>query len=155
MEIDYTIRTAVLEDIESLVAFTVREAQESQGVAVDTATVERGVRAAFEQPPRARYWVVERPGGQLVASTSVVTEWSDFHGGDYWWVQSLYIVPEHRGSGLVDLLFTHLSRAAAAAAALDLRLYVHRSNERAIRAYQRCGFVAAPYMIMQKTPLPG
>ena len=49
-------------------------------------------RGAFAPPPKARYWVVEAAGG-VVASASIVTEWSNFRGGDYWWIQSLYIRP--------------------------------------------------------------
>lgn len=155
MECGYTIRVARPEDRETLVAFTVREARESQGIPADTETVRCGVGAAFLDAPRSCYWVVEDATGQPVASTSVVTEWSDFNGGDYWWVQSLYIDQGHRGGGLIDLILAHLAQAATEARALDLRLYVHRSNERAIRAYQRCGFTAAPYLIMQKTPVTG
>ena len=59
----------------------------------------------------------------VVASTSIVTEWSNFHGGYYWWIQSLYIDPEHRGTGLLEALIEYVSEAARAAGALDLRLY--------------------------------
>jgi GNAT superfamily N-acetyltransferase len=96
------------------------------------------------------YWVAEAPDGQIVASTSVATEWSDFHGGNYWWVHSIFIVPEHRGSGLLEILLEHLEKAAGDAGALDLRLYAHQSNERALRAYRRCGFTVAPYIIMTR-----
>jgi ribosomal protein S18 acetylase RimI-like enzyme len=34
---------------------------------------------------------------------------------------------------------------------LDLRLYAHQSNERALRAYRRCGFAVAPYIIMTRS----
>jgi ribosomal protein S18 acetylase RimI-like enzyme len=62
--------------------------------------------------------------------------------------QSLFIVPDCRGSGLLEQLLDHLRRAAAAAGALDLRLYAHRSNERALRAYRRCGFAEPAYAIL-------
>jgi ribosomal protein S18 acetylase RimI-like enzyme len=58
------------------------------------------------------------------------------------------VVPEHRGHGLVELLLDHLVRMADASGALDLRLYAHSSNVRALRAYRRCGFTVAPYTIM-------
>lgn len=80
----------------------------------------------------------------------MVTEWSDFHGGFYWWVQSAFIVPERRGRGLLELLMDHLARMAREAGALDLRLYVHDSNQRAVRAYRRSGFTEAPYLIMRR-----
>jgi ribosomal protein S18 acetylase RimI-like enzyme len=95
--------------------------------------------------------VAEAPGGEVVASMSVVTEWSNFRGGDYWWIQSLFIAPGHRASGLVDLLLDHLARTAAASGALELRLYAHGANERALRAYHRCGFATLPYVIMRRS----
>ena len=95
-----------------------------------------------------------RVAGRVVGSTSIVTEWSNFLGGEYWWVQSLYILPEHRGHGLADQLLAHLSAQAVAAGALDLRLYGYNTNERALRAYQRCGFTLSPYIMLTK-PLRG
>jgi ribosomal protein S18 acetylase RimI-like enzyme len=43
----------------------------------------------------------------------------------------------------------HLAAVSRSEGALDLRLYVHSSNRRAIRAYIRLGFVEAPYSIMR------
>ena len=123
----------------------------AQRRSLDVEGARRGVRGAFETPPRARYWVAHTADGRVVASTSIVTEWSNFRGGDYWWIQSLYVLPEHRGQGLVDQLLARLSAEAVAAGALDLRLYGYNTNERALRAYQRCGFEVAPYIIMTKS----
>jgi len=144
----YSIRPARRSDLDILVAFTLQEGFEAEGTHKDEAAVRRGVEGAFGDPPLAAYWVAEAPGKGIVASTSVVTEWSDFKGGHYWWIQSLFIVPGHRGGGLVELLIDHLARSASAAGALDLRLYAHNSNERALRVYRRCGFTVAPYVIM-------
>ena len=146
----FTVRRATAGDIDILVAFTLREALEAEGLDLDAAAVQRGVRGAFENPARAAYWVAETPDGHIVASTSVVTEWSNFRGGDYWWIQSLYVAPEHRGRGLVERLLDHVWTAARASDALDLRLYAHRSNARALRAYDRCGFTASPYIILTR-----
>ena len=62
----------------------------------------------------------------------------------------MFIVLEHRGSGLIELLLDHLADAAISSGAIDLRLYVHGSNQRAVKAYSRCGFSKAPYMIMTR-----
>ena len=146
----YTIREALPSDIDTLVAFTSQEAYEAEGVEKDVEGIRRGIRGAFAEPRPAVYWVAEAPDGRVVASTSVATEWSDFHGGYYWWIHSIFIVAEHRGSGLLEILLDHLEKAAVDAGALDLRLYAHQSNARALRAYRRCGFTAAPYIIMTR-----
>jgi GNAT superfamily N-acetyltransferase len=145
-----SIRPARRADIETLVAFTVQEAREAERLMADIADVRRGVEAAFANPPRATYWVVEDATSTVIASCSVVTEWSDFHGGEYWWIQSIFITEHNRGTGLLERLIDHLDTAAVAAGALDLRLYAHASNERALRAYRRCGFVEARYVILTR-----
>jgi len=146
----YTIRPAEVGDTQALVSFTIAEALDAERRSLIRTDVQRGVAGAFTTPPKARYWVVESKG-TLVASCSVVTEWSSFRGGDYWWIQSLYIAPEHRGTGLVDTILRHLVQEAKAGGALDLRLYGYNTNARALRAYQRFGFREAPYLILTKS----
>jgi len=150
MGAECTVRRAELADLETLVAFTLAEAEDAEGAGKDVNVVERGVRMALEDPSLATYWLAEAAGARVVGSTSVVTEWSNWHGGHYWWVQSLYVVPEHRGHGLARLLLETLAQEARAAGAVDLRLYAHNSNRRALAAYRRCGFDVAPYTIMRK-----
>jgi GNAT superfamily N-acetyltransferase len=147
---DYTIRPAVRTDVDTLVAFSIEEAREAENRELDAGAVRRGVEGGFEDPPRAVYWVAEDADGRVVANISVVTEWSNFRGGCYWWIQSVYIAPGHRGRGLIERLLDHVARAASDAGALDLRLYAHTANERALHAYRRCGFEDAPYVIMSR-----
>ena len=146
----YTIRPAEVGDSPSLVSFTIAEALDAERRSLIRTDVQRGVAGAFLTPPKARYWVVESHG-TLVGSCSIVTEWSNFRGGDYWWIQSLYIAPEHRGTGLVNTMLQHLAREAKAGGALDLRLYGYNTNARALRAYQRFGFRESPYLILTKS----
>jgi ribosomal protein S18 acetylase RimI-like enzyme len=150
MRSEYGIRKASRDDLEALIAFTLGEAREAEGVELDADDVTRGVRTGLEDPSVATYWVAETKDGEVVASTSVVTELSDWRGGHYWWIQSLFIAPEHRGRGLVELLVAEVDQAAQAAGALELRLYAHGSNRRALNAYRRLGFRASPYTIMTR-----
>ena len=144
------IRQAETIDLETVVDFTLEEAHEAEGQEIDRDSVRRGILAGLEDPSLSTYWVAETADGQVVASTSAVREWSNFNGGYYWWVQSLFIVPEHRGRGLVELLLDQLADVARAAGALDLRLYAHKANRRALEAYRRCGFSEAPYAILTR-----
>lgn len=146
----YTIRQAEIGDLETIVGFTILEAGEAEGLGVDADGIRRGVAAGLEDPSVAAYWVAESSDGEIVASTSAVREWSNFNGGYYWWVQSMFIVPEHRGRGMVDLLLDRVAEEARAAGAIDLRLYAHSSNRRAIEAYRRCGFDETEYVIMRR-----
>ena len=53
------------------------------------------------------------------------------------------------GRGLMNQLIQTVRTAARQAQALDLRLYVHKDNERAIKAYIKSGFVDSDYRIMR------
>lgn len=57
-------------------------------------------------------------------------------------------MPEHRGRGLLNKLIKTVREAAKQAQALDLRLYVNKNNERAIKAYLKSGFMDSAYRIM-------
>jgi hypothetical protein len=96
----YSIRLAAEPDVDTLVDFTLREAAEAERVTLSIEEATTGVRGGFGTSPLSTYWVAVAADGSMVASTSVVKEWSNFHGGYYWWIQSLYILPDHRGSGL-------------------------------------------------------
>jgi GNAT superfamily N-acetyltransferase len=151
MDIAYSIRRADHRDLDTIVQFTLQEAREAEALHQGADDVRRGVAAGLHDPALATYWVAESANGEVVASTSVVREWSDFNGAYYWWIQSLFIAPQHRGRGLLEALIEHLSQTARSAGAIDLRLYAHASNERALRAYRRCGFNQAPYLVMQRS----
>lgn len=147
----YRLRQAVPGDLDRVLEFTLAEAREAEGVDKDPVAVRRGVRAGLEDPSLATYWLAETDDGEAAASTSVVREWSDWHGGCYWWIQSLYIAPGHRGRGLVERILDELARAARDGGAVDLRLYAHSSNKKALHVYSRCGFSTAPYTIMTRS----
>lgn len=144
----FQTRLATIDDLDTLVTFTLAEAQDAEGLAAEPGRTRKGVRAGLADPALARYWVVQRSEGEVVGSISAVREWSDWHAGYYWWIQSLYIKPAFRGRGLMSLLLDAVREAAQEEGALSLRLYVHQDNERAIRAYRREGFAPAPYQIM-------
>jgi len=147
---DCTIRLATVDDLETLVEFTIAEAAEAEGRGLDRDLVRRAVVATFEEPFLARYWIAVDGQGRSVACISSGLEWSDFCAGWYWWVRSIFVDPALRGTGLAAELLDHLSAEAREAGAVDLRLYVHAGNVRARRAYLNCGFAPAPYEIMTR-----
>jgi len=144
---EYLVRSANLDDLPALTAFTLAEARAAEGRELDPERVLSGVRAGLADPQRARYWVLVDETGNPAGSISIVPEWSDWQAGDYWWVQSVYLAPEVRGMGLLGRLLAAVKLAAVQAGALELRLYVHRGNQTAVRAYRRAGFTATAYEI--------
>ena len=144
----FKVRNAKLDDLDNLVEFVIAEADEAEGIAKPSDIVLNGVKAGLENPDIARYWIIENENGNPVGNVSVVKEWSDWNCGFYWWIQSIYLLPNHRGKGLMNGLLQEVKNSAKKEDAIELRLYVHRNNKRAIKAYQKAGFSDSDYDIM-------
>lgn len=48
-----------------------------------------------------------------------------------WWIQSVYVVPEHRKKGYFRELYAYVKKEALASKACGLRLYADNGNTRA------------------------
>ncbi|MGH8865613.1 MAG: GNAT family N-acetyltransferase [Burkholderiales bacterium] len=143
------IRDATLADLEFIAGANLALAQETEGQALDPALLLPGVRAVFEEPGRGHYYLAEidgRPVGQLMTTY----EWSDWRNGVFLWIQSVYVLPEYRGSGALKALYGHLLELARAESHIcGIRLYVDRSNARALQVYERLGMHRSNYDVME------
>ena len=144
------VRRANSPDLDILTAFTLGEAKDAEGIQGNEKNIHEGIKAALEDELLAYYWVLESEGDGVIGSVSVVKEWSDWNAGFYWWIQSIYIKPQFRGRGLMDKLIQAVNDEAKREQALDIRLYVHKKNQRAINAYKKSGFLSTDYSIMRK-----
>ena len=143
------IRAAGVEDEGFLAAGNVAMALESEHKQLELSTVTRGVRAVLSDPARGRYFVAER-GGQPVGQLMVTYEWSDWRNGNFWWIQSVYVLPEARRLGVFRRLFSHLEQLAKSDPTVcGIRLYVERENARAQATYRHCGLEDAGYVVME------
>jgi GNAT superfamily N-acetyltransferase len=144
------VRTAQSSDVARIVENNLRLALESERTVLDRAVLTRGVEAAIAEPARGRYFVADR-NGSVVGQLMITTEWSDWRNGVWWWVQSVFVEPEVRGTGVVDALFGHVRHLARSEPdVLGLKLYVERDNARAQRAYERLGLDVARYVLFEE-----
>lgn len=144
------IRPGVPADLETLVEFQVAMAAETEGKALDRALLQRGIQGVFERPERGRYWLGERgEDGRAVGGLLVTIEWSDWRAAEFWWIQSVYVAPEARGTGVYRSLYEHVLAAARAAGACGLRLYVDHDNTGAQRVYERVGMQPSHYRFFE------
>jgi ribosomal protein S18 acetylase RimI-like enzyme len=143
------IRAAGIDDADFLAAGNVAMALEAEHKHLDPATVARGVRAVLEDPGHGRYFVAERDG-RPVGQLMITYEWSDWRNGRFWWIQSVYVLPQARRGGVFRALFRHLEeRAKADPGVCGIRLYVERENVRAQATYRHCGLEDAGYAVME------
>ena len=147
------IRAATGDDATRLRDWALAMAWETERKRLDPDTVQRGVQAVLEEPRRGAYLVAER-GGQAVGTLMLTYEWSDWRDGDWWWIQSVYVEPEHRRQGVYAALYRHVrDQAAATPRVCGLRLYVEHANAAAQRTYEALGMADAGYR-MYEAALP-
>jgi len=145
---NFLVRRATLLDFEKLLSFAIAEAREVENTARSSELIREGVRVGLKDDSIAMYWILEKEDLEVIGNVSVVKEWSNWNAGYYWWIQSMFLHPEYRGKGLMDKLIEAVKEAAKQGDAIDLRLYVHNRNERAIKAYRKSGFLDLDYRIM-------
>jgi GNAT superfamily N-acetyltransferase len=143
------IRDATLADLEFIAGANAALASESEGQALDQGLLVPGIRAVLDDPALGRYYLAERdsrPVGQLMTTF----EWSDWRNGLFLWIQSVYVLPEQRGSGVFRSLFRHLESLAQADSRIcGIRLYVDRANAPAQEVYSRLGLHRTNYLVME------
>lgn len=141
------IRVAVAEDADFLTRGNAAMALETEALHLDPLRLRAGVDAVFAEPARGVYYIAETDG-QPVGQMLITYEWSDWRNGDFWWIQSVWVEPPFRGTGVFRRLYAHVEQLARADARVcGLRLYVENHNNRAQRTYERCGMKRTAYQM--------
>lgn len=149
------VRRATSADAPTLVRFNREMARESEGLELDPAKLERGVRAALGDPARGFYLMAELDGAPA-GCLMVTREWSDWRDGWAWWIQSVYVAHEARRRGVYRALHGKvLELARAAGDVVALRLYVERENLRAQATYRSLGMGESHYLMFEALQAPG
>jgi ribosomal protein S18 acetylase RimI-like enzyme len=148
-----SIRRAGPADVDLVVDFNRRLAEESEGKTLDPALLAAGVAQALADPQKGLYFLAS-DGGRVVGQMMITTEWSDWRNGWFWWIQSVYVIAEARRHGVFRSLFEHVSKAARQdPSVIGLRLYVDRENQVAQKTYQSMGMTETEYFVLEKYPL--
>ena len=143
------IRTATDDDFSIIADFNIRMALETEELQLDRSVVEQGVRAVIADDRRGQYFVAEREG-ELAGCLLITYEWSDWRNGNIWWVQSVYVAPEHRRCGVFRALCEHaVTEARTNPEAVGLRLYVEKDNLTAQTVYEKLGWTRPGYLVME------
>lgn len=149
-----SVRDARLDDAPLLADWQVAMAAETEGLSLGRARVLSGVRRCLADPVKGRYLLATIDGAP-VGSLLLTREWSDWRDGWFWWIQSVYLVPQARGLGVFRAMYDAvLARAAADADVCGLRLYVDAGNAHAQRVYARLGMARTDYRFFEATLSP-
>ena len=74
-----------------------------------------------------------------------------FRNGVFWWIQSVYILPDHRRKGIYRTLYEFVKkRALEDANVCGFRLYVEKGNLSAQRTYEALCMKEVDYKIYEE-----
>jgi GNAT superfamily N-acetyltransferase len=140
-----TVRRASSEDAEHLVRCNCGLATETEDKDLPHEIVLAGVHAALADAEKGFYLIADVDGVRAGA-LMVTTEWSDWNNAYYWWIQSVFVLPEHRSKGAYGALHREVERLAREAGDVcSIRLYVDTENARAKAVYRALGMAPGRY----------
>jgi GNAT superfamily N-acetyltransferase len=143
------IRRATLADLDAIVGFNAAMARETEGKALDPSRLSDGVKAVLQQEDLGFYLLAELDG-QAVGQLLVTTEWSDWRNAFFWWVQSVYVLPEYRRRGVYRALDQQVRlEAGQSGNVCGVRLYVDQENRVAQQVYQDLGMSQSRYYMYE------
>ena len=146
---DFSIRRAAIADLPRLAAHNLAMAEETEGKILDAARVADGTRAVLQDERKGFYLLATR-GDAVIGQLMITYEWSDWRNGDFWWIQSVYIVPEERRKGVYRALYDYVAAMARKTENVcGVRLYVEQENRSAQQTYQSLGMNRTSYLLYE------
>ncbi len=144
------IRLAENADAAAMVDFNQAMALETEGKTLDAQILQSGVEAVVHDENKG-FYVVAEDGGKIVGGLMITFEWSDWRDGWFWWIQSVYIIPEFRGRGIYRLLYDFVKQTAREREDVcGFRLYVEKENVSAQKVYEKLGMQASHYLMYEE-----
>ncbi len=139
------VRLAKEKDIDYIVKFNKEMAFETEGITLSHQKLYDGVTAVFKDKNKGFYLVAESDGN-LVGQALITFEWSDWRNAFFWWIQSVYVIPEYRRSGVLRSIFDQIKVISQQSSNVcGLRLYVEKNNFVAKKAYEKLGMKESHY----------
>lgn len=151
------VRDATRDDIAFLVDCNASMAWETERKSLDRLLLQSGITAVLDRPERGFYLIAEQTG-MRVGCLLITREWSDWRNGDWWWLQSVYVLEQARRHGVFRALHGEVERRARLTPdTVGLRLYVERENLRAQATYSALEMTDSGYLMLERslhTPRP-
>ena len=146
----FSIRLATLEDAQSIANFNINMARETEDMQLIPEVILAGAQRLIKDSTFG-YYLVAETDNQIIGSLMVTTEWSDWRNGQFWWIQSVYVVPEWRRKGLYRSLYEKVKNLAESNDNIcGFRLYVERENTIAQSTYENVGMYETHYNLYKE-----
>jgi GNAT superfamily N-acetyltransferase len=141
----HTIRSATLADTATIARFNALMAEETEHISLDHDRLLKGVAALLSDPAKG-FYILAETNNVVVGQLMITYEWSDWRNGVFWWIQSVFVDKDARGTGVFKALFNYIQTLARSTGNVrGLRLYVEKTNNRAKQSYERLAMHASHY----------
>jgi len=142
-------RLALPEDTSAIVEFNKAMAWETEKKILDETVLTAGVQTVIDGKAEAFYLVAVDSNNEVLGSLMITREWSDWRNAFIWWIQSVYVLPQHRKQGVFKMLFNRINELAKEKNCCGLRLYVEEKNQTAQNTYSSLGMKKSYYLIYE------
>lgn len=144
------IRYGKKEDVSAIVSFNAAMALETENKTLDETILLKGVQGIFSDPSKGFYLIAE-DGNQTCGQLMITKEWSDWRNGYFWWIQSVYILPDYRGKGIYRQLHDKVRELAKDEGNIcGIRLYVECDNVHAKSVYKAVDMIQTDYHLFEE-----
>ena len=131
-------RLASASDAVLIAEFNAALAMETENLELDRERLQKGTDALLADSSKGKYFLAETDGN-VVGQLMITYEWSDWRNATFWWIQSVYVLPEYRNMESFAHFITMSNRCPNEWDVCGLRLYVDTSNKRAQQTYKALG----------------
>jgi ribosomal protein S18 acetylase RimI-like enzyme len=144
------LRTSTKSDLTTIVSFNTAMAKETEGKSLADTAIRPGVLALLEDPSKG-FYVLAEENSEIIGQLMVTREWSDWRNGDFWWIQSVYVLPEFRGKGVYRAMHEKIiNMAETEDKVCGIRLYVDKDNSSAQEVYNKLGMEKSHYVMFEE-----
>ncbi len=147
---NYQIAHATPGDAATIAQFNQAMALETENKVLADDVIGKGV-ARMLRDDNLGFYLVCHHDSEVIACLGVTSEWSDWRNGLFWWIQSVYVAPEHRQKGVFSSLYARVKGLADKNEEVcGIRLYVEEDNGNAQSTYRRLGMKKTAYYLLEE-----
>ena len=140
-----SIREGNISDTPTISKFQQQMALETESKILNEWTVRQGVESVLKCPNKG-FYIIAEADSKIIGSLLVTFEWSDWRNATFWWIQSVYVKPDHRQRGVYRALNQEvLNLAKDHGSICGIRLYVDKTNDVAQWVYRNLGMSESNY----------
>lgn len=136
--------------LEKMAKCQIDMALETENFILKKELITAGVKEVIENPNRGKYYLAIDENENLMGMLLTMPEWSDWRCAEVTWIHSVYVYPDYRGQGIYKAMYLHLKDIVENDDKYaGLRLYVDKSNPKAIEVYKKLGMSDEHYTLFE------